>query len=142
MGGPVSRLPASAIITRILLTHFCHHRSRNDIFINGFGLFTSAAGVKIAWWLDPAGATFISVILIWLWGQTCTTNFQLLAGIAAPEEFRQLVIYKAMTYSSEIVAIDSVAAYHAGPDLVVEVDIVMKVRLLLSASLYLLWCAY
>lgn len=69
---------------------------------------------------------FISVILIWLWGQTCTTNFQLLAGIAAPEEFRQLVIYKAMTYSSEIVAIDSVAAYHAGPDLVVEVDIVMK----------------
>jgi len=101
-------------------------RSRNDIFINGFGLFTSAAGVKIAWWIDPAGAALISVVLIFLWGQTCTTNFQLLAGIAAPEEFRQLVIYKAMTYSSEIVAIDSVASYHAGPNLIVEVDIVMK----------------
>lgn len=25
--------------------------SRNDLFINGFGLFTSAAGAKIAWWM-------------------------------------------------------------------------------------------
>lgn len=88
---------------------------RNDIFINGFGLFTSAAGVKIAWFIDPLGALIISLILIFLWGQTCTANFMMLAGKAAPEEFRQLVIYKAMLYSSEVLAIDSVSVYHAGP---------------------------
>lgn len=33
---------------------------RNDVAINAFGLFTSSAGVKIAWWIDPAGAMIIS----------------------------------------------------------------------------------
>lgn len=34
--------------------------SRNDVLINAFGLFTSSAGVKLAWWIDPLGAILIS----------------------------------------------------------------------------------
>ncbi|GAA5884236.1 hypothetical protein JCM6882_002190 [Rhodosporidiobolus microsporus] len=99
---------------------------RNDLFINGFGLFTSAAGAKIQWWIDPAGAMIISLFLIYAWGNTSATNFGYLAGKAAPNEFVNLVTYKAMTFASQIEQIDSVQAYHNGPRFVVEVDLVMK----------------
>lgn len=39
-------------------------------------------------------------------------EFSLLTGKSAPHEFIQLVIYKAMTYSEDIVGIDTVRAYH------------------------------
>ena len=34
--------------------------SRNDLAINGFGIFTSCAGAKVAWFIDPMGAMIIS----------------------------------------------------------------------------------
>ncbi|KAK4699608.1 hypothetical protein P7C70_g6654, partial [Phenoliferia sp. Uapishka_3] len=96
--------------------------SRNDLFINGFGLFTSTAGVKIKWFIDPLGAL---MVLILVWGKTCYSHFQYLAGKAAPLEFQQLVIYKTLTFGDGIEQIDSCVVYHSGPDYVVEVDIVM-----------------
>ncbi|BGP52141.1 hypothetical protein JCM10450v2_008112 [Rhodotorula kratochvilovae] len=99
---------------------------RNDLFINGFGLFTSAAGAKIAWWIDPLGAMIISLVLIVTWSHTCAGHFNHLAGKAAPMEFQNLVTYKAMTFAEQIEAIDSCVAYHNGPGYIVEVDLVMK----------------
>ncbi|KAF7365392.1 Cation diffusion facilitator [Mycena venus] len=98
---------------------------RNDLFINGFGILTSSAGAKLRWWIDPLGALLISVALIIVWGRTLYRQFLLLAGVAAPLEFQQLVIYKAMMYAEGIKAIDACTVYHAGPDYVVELDIVM-----------------
>ncbi|KPV72986.1 uncharacterized protein RHOBADRAFT_55233 [Rhodotorula graminis WP1] len=98
---------------------------RNDLFINGFGLFTSAAGAKIAWFIDPLGALVISFVLIFTWGFTCAGHFKHLAGKAAPREFQNLVTYKAMTFADQITAIDSCVAYHNGPNYTVEVDLVM-----------------
>jgi divalent metal cation (Fe/Co/Zn/Cd) transporter len=43
---------------------------RNDLFINGFGIMTSVLGSKIAWWLDPMGATILAFLIIGLWGHT------------------------------------------------------------------------
>jgi hypothetical protein len=79
-----------------------------------------------------------------VWGRTLYRQFLLLAGVAAPIEFQQLVIYKAMMYAEGIKQIDSCTVYHAGPvricpisqvqvmkkltfaqDYVVELDIVM-----------------
>ncbi|KAI0728176.1 CDF-like metal transporter [Fomitopsis betulina] len=85
--------------------HVLWEDHRNDIFINGFGL---AAGVML------------------LWGKTMFQQFELLAGKSAPREFLQLVIYKAMTFSDEIQQIDTVRAYHSGPEYFVEVDVVMS----------------
>ncbi|KAF8208741.1 CDF manganese transporter [Mycena galopus ATCC 62051] len=98
---------------------------RNDLFINGLGILTSSAGAKLRWWIDPLGALIISVALIFVWGRTLHRQFLLLAGIAAPIEFQQLVIYKAMMFADGIKQIDSCTVYHAGPDYVVELDIVM-----------------
>ncbi|CAE7076021.1 unnamed protein product [Rhizoctonia solani] len=98
---------------------------RNDLFINGFGILTSAGGAKLRWWLDPAGALMIATGVMISWTRTIYGEFELLAGKSAPHEFLQLVIYKAATFSDEIQALDTVRAYHSGPNYFVEVDIVM-----------------
>ncbi|ORY56818.1 CDF manganese transporter [Leucosporidium creatinivorum] len=98
---------------------------RNDLFINGFGIFTSAAGAKVAWWIDPSGALFLSLVIIVVWTRTAMGCFKLLAGSAAPMEFQNLVVYNAMLFSDSIEKIDSCIVYHSGPNYIVELDIVM-----------------
>ncbi|KAH7930436.1 CDF manganese transporter [Leucogyrophana mollusca] len=105
--------------------HVLWEDHRNDLFINGFGILMSAGGSRLRWWLDPAGAIIIGAGVIIAWGRTVYEQFGLLAGKSAPHEFLQLIIYKAMTFSDEIMQIDTVRAYHSGPDYFVEVDIVM-----------------
>lgn len=42
---------------------------RNDLLINGFGILTSVGGAKLRWWLDPAGAIVLSVLILVLWSK-------------------------------------------------------------------------
>ncbi|EIW85687.1 CDF-like metal transporter [Coniophora puteana RWD-64-598 SS2] len=98
---------------------------RNDIFVNGFGLIMSAGGSRLVWWMDPVGAIVIGLGVIIAWGSTISEQFELLAGKSAPHDFLQLIVYKAMTFSEEIEKIDTVRAYHSGPNYFVEVDVVM-----------------
>ena len=98
---------------------------RNDLFINGFGVLTSVGGSKLRWWIDPAGAIVLSVLISVLWLHTAYSEFQLLIGISADTGTQQLITYVSMTHSDRIKQIDTVRAWHSGPRLVVEVDVVM-----------------
>ncbi|KAF2492304.1 hypothetical protein BU16DRAFT_467903 [Lophium mytilinum] len=98
---------------------------RNDLFINGFGILTSVGGAKLRWWIDPMGAILLSVLIIFLWLRTAYSEFQLLIGVTADTHMLQLITYISMTHSPEVKQIDTVRAYHSGPRLIVEVDIVM-----------------
>ncbi|EOA85465.1 uncharacterized protein SETTUDRAFT_179893 [Exserohilum turcica Et28A] len=98
---------------------------RNDLFINGFGVLTSVGGSKLRWWIDPMGALILSVLIIFLWSRTAYSEFQLLIGVTADTNFLQHITYISMTHSPHILQIDTVRAYHSGPRLIVEVDIVM-----------------
>ncbi|KAK9321604.1 hypothetical protein V1517DRAFT_262004 [Lipomyces orientalis] len=98
---------------------------RNDLFINGFGILTSVGGSKIAWWIDPMGAIILSCLIAGLWMHTAYGEFQLLIGVTADVSTLQLITYVSVTHSPLISQIDTVRAYHSGPRLVVEVDIVM-----------------
>jgi len=116
---------------------------RNDLSINGFGVLTSVGGSKLVWWLDPMGAMILSVLIIFLWSRTAYSEFQLLIGVTADTNMLQHITYicklhhthhvsshgtnisTAMTHSPAIKQIDTVRAYHSGPRLIVEVDIVM-----------------
>ena len=98
---------------------------RNDLFINAFGLLTSVGGSKLKWWLDPMGAIVLSLLISTLWLHTAYSEFQLLIGVTADTQMLQWITYIAMTHSPQIRQIDTVRAYHSGPRLVVEVDIVM-----------------
>lgn len=98
---------------------------RNDLFINGFGVLTSVGGAKLKWWLDPMGAIILSTLIIFLWSRTAYSEFQLLIGVTTDAPTLQLITYISMTHSPFIKQIDTVRAYHSGPRLIVEVDIVM-----------------
>lgn len=101
---------------------------RNDLFINGLGIITSVLGAKVIWWLDPAGAILLSILIIASWGNTALDEFQLLIGISAKPEFLQLVTYTCVTHHDDILQVDTCRAYHAGEGLIIEVDIVMDKR--------------
>ncbi|KAF2828132.1 hypothetical protein CC86DRAFT_369262 [Ophiobolus disseminans] len=98
---------------------------RNDLSINGFGVLTSVGGSKLVWWLDPMGAMILSFLIIFLWSRTAYSEFQLLIGVTADTNMLQHITYISMTHSPAIKQIDTVRAYHSGPRLIVEVDIVM-----------------
>ena len=98
---------------------------RNDMFINGFGLLTSVGGAKLKWWIDPMGAIILSCLIAVLWLRTAYKEFQLLIGISAPVGLQQWITYISMTHSPLIEGIDTVRAYHSGPRIIVEVDVVI-----------------
>jgi len=98
---------------------------RNDLIINGFGILTSVGGAKLMWWLDPAGAIVLSVVISVIWLRTAFTEFLLLVGVTASVEIQQLITYVCVTHSPLVRQIDTVRAYHSGPRLIAEVDIVM-----------------
>lgn len=128
--------------------HILWEDHRNDLMINGVGLLTSVAGSKLQWWIDPAGAIILSTIIAFLWLRTAISEFQLLIGVSADTSTLQLITYickslhsfpcsllattnnpdPAMTHSPNIVALDTVRAWHSGPRLIVEVDIVMDAQ--------------
>jgi cation diffusion facilitator family transporter len=98
---------------------------RNDLAINGFGILTAVGGAKLAWWIDPAGAIFLSIIIFILWGRTAFAEFMLLVGIVADTETQQFITYVSLTHSPAILGLDTVRVYHSGPRLIAEVDVVM-----------------
>jgi divalent metal cation (Fe/Co/Zn/Cd) transporter len=98
---------------------------RNDLPVNSFGLLTSLAGSKLAWWVDPMGAVIIAVMIMVAWGRVIYQESLLLIGVTAPQELRGLITYISMTHDDRITHIDTVRAYHSGPRIIVEVDIVM-----------------
>ena len=106
--------------------HILWEDHRNDLFINGFGILTSVGGSKLRWWLDPMGAIILSCLIACLWLHTAYSEFQLLIGVTADTEMQQLITYVSMTHNPSIRAIDTVRAWHSGPRLIIEVDVVMN----------------
>ncbi|OAA64531.1 cation efflux family protein [Niveomyces insectorum RCEF 264] len=98
---------------------------RNDLLINGFGLLTSVGGSKLVWWIDPAGAVVLGVVVSAIWLRTAFAEFLLLVGVVAAVETQQLITYVCLTHSPAVRQIDTVRVYHSGPRLIAEVDVVM-----------------
>ncbi|OJJ41832.1 hypothetical protein ASPWEDRAFT_35442 [Aspergillus wentii DTO 134E9] len=99
--------------------------NRNDCFEYGFAIFTSAAGAKLKWWVDPAGAMLIACIIIVTWIGTVRSEFLELCGLGASPRVVQEIVFLTLRHSDLILQVDTVHAYHWGEDLFVEVDIVM-----------------
>ncbi|ATY66599.1 cation diffusion facilitator 1 [Cordyceps militaris CM01] len=98
---------------------------RNDLAVNAVAILTSVGGSKIVWWLDPAGAILLSLLISSVWMRTAFGEFLLLVGVSASVEIQQLITYVCLTHSDAVQGIDTVRVYHSGPRLIAEVDIVM-----------------
>ncbi len=138
---------AIAFVTKLALFFYCWalrnvysqirilwEDHRNDLFINGVGLLSSIGGAKLKWWLDPMGAIILSCLISTLWLRTAYSEFQLLIGVTADTKMQQWITYISMTHSPQILALDTVRAYHSGPRIIVEVDVVMAPEETLRAT--------
>ncbi|KAI5480698.1 cation diffusion facilitator [Pseudohyphozyma bogoriensis] len=135
---PSTIIVGIAVVTKFCLFLYCYQTRhmgpacrvlyedhRNDLMLNSFALVTNALGAKIAWWIDPAGAIVLSLVLIYLWGSSALMELNCLAGIGAPKDIQELIIYKAMTFSDKVTKVDSCKIFHSGTNYVVELDVVM-----------------
>ncbi|KAL8858154.1 MAG: hypothetical protein Q9178_005331 [Gyalolechia marmorata] len=105
--------------------HIIWEDHRNDMIINGIGVLTSVGGSYLRWWIDPMGAILLSLLISTLWLKTAWSEFQLLIGVTADTQMQQWITYISMTHSPMILGLDTVRAYHSGPRIIVEVDVVM-----------------
>ncbi|KAG5455492.1 MAG: hypothetical protein BJ554DRAFT_5076 [Olpidium bornovanus] len=74
---------AFALFSKLCLYMLCARRAneshtcrtlaqdhRNDLLVNGFGLAASLLGTNLVWWVDPAGAIIIALIILKSWTST------------------------------------------------------------------------
>ena len=80
------------------------------------------------------GAIVLSVLISVLWLRTAYQEFQLLIGVTADTAFLQHVTYISMTHDPRVQQLDTVRAWHSGPRLIIEVDIVMDRQLSLEET--------
>lgn len=87
-----------------------------------------------SWWIDPAGAVVLSLLISVLWLRTAKQEFLLLIGVSADTAFLQHVTYISMTHDDRVTSLDTVRAWHSGPRIIIEVDIVMDKELSLGET--------
>lgn len=80
------------------------------------------------------GAIILSVLIAFLWTRTAYSEFQLLIGVSADTSFLQHITYISMTHSPLVTSLDTVRAWHSGPRLIVEVDVVMDKTMTLQET--------
>lgn len=92
--------------------HILWEDHRNDLIINGIGLLTSAGGAKLRWWIDPAGAIALSLLISALWLTTAYKEFQLLIGVTASTQLQQWITYICKPAPSTTTHPSSPLTYH------------------------------
>ena len=126
----------TVIVVKFALYLFCRESAspavqtyaqdhRNDVATNTVGLISAMLGDRLYFWIDPLGAIFLAMYIIYNWAETALENIKAMVGVSAPPEFLTQLTYLAWNHHSEIVCIDTVRAYTFGPKYFVEVDVVL-----------------
>lgn len=128
-----------AIVVKTILMFWCakfRHTSSscdalrqdhfNDICSNSMSLvFLLIAHYSGAWWLDPTGAVLLSLYIIVNWVKMGHHHLTLLVGKIADVKTTAKLTYYASHFDPLIEQVDTVRAYHAGLQLIVELDVIM-----------------
>jgi divalent metal cation (Fe/Co/Zn/Cd) transporter len=73
--------------------------NRNDCVDYGFAIFKAAAGAKLKWWVDPAGAMLIASTIIVTWIGTVRSEFLELCGVGASPSLVQEIVSLTLRHS-------------------------------------------
>ena len=73
--------------------------------------------------LDPIGAILIAIYIIFSWTKTGLEETKGLTGISPGPQFLNSLTFIARNHHRDIIAVETVAAYHFGPRMIVEVYI-------------------
>ncbi|CAI7600185.1 unnamed protein product [Penicillium glandicola] len=106
-----------------------------DVVFNTFSIIFPLIGtVANLWYLDPLGGLFLSLYIMWNWGQTAAEYIQRLTGAAASPDDHSILLYMTMRFSRVIHKIQDLKAYYASDKLNVEVDLVVDEKISLRDS--------
>ncbi|KAJ5795351.1 hypothetical protein N7457_001950 [Penicillium paradoxum] len=106
-----------------------------DVVFNTFSIIFPLMGTFAnLWYLDPLGGLFLSIYIMWNWGQTAAEYIRRLTGAAASADDHSILLYMTMRFSRVIHKIQDLKAYYASDKLNVEVDLVVDERTSLRDS--------
>ncbi|KAJ5626467.1 hypothetical protein N7528_003894 [Penicillium herquei] len=143
---PSIGLMAATVIIKLLCWIWCRlipspsvqvlaQDAMTDVVFNTFSIiFPLIGSFARLWYLDPLGGVFLSVYIMWNWGQTASEYIRRLTGAAASATDHSILLYMTMRFSRVIQKIQDVKAYYAGDKLNVEVDLVVDERTSLRDS--------
>eukprot|EP01134_Creolimax_fragrantissima_P000343 CFRG0343T1 len=97
----------------------------NDVISNGGAILFAVLASKIWLPLDPVGAILIAIYIMYSWMKTGYEEIQGLSGLAATPETLKILTYIAYNHHPDIIAVETVSAYHFGTKMIAEVDIVL-----------------
>lgn len=100
---------------------------RNDAIITLSSLvaIVLASNVPNTWWLDPAAAIAMAVLILVTWIKTGKEHVVLLAGKVADPTMLSTLTYIAAHHDARISYVDTVRAYYSGAHVLAEVDVVL-----------------
>ncbi|KAJ6466390.1 cation efflux family-domain-containing protein [Mycena sanguinolenta] len=99
--------------------------AKNDVFFNIFSLIIPWVGEILSIrQLDPLGGALLSLYIISEWVHTLLENFVKLSGRIASSDHHFRILYLISKFKP-VVQVSYMEVYHAGDDLVVEVDVVL-----------------
>lgn len=99
---------------------------KTDVYFNSLSLFFPLLGHRLdVWWLDPVGATILSLFIIYDWAGTCLENITRLTGEAANDRTARKMLYMAWRFAPLVQGYKMMKAYHAGDGVWVELDVLM-----------------
>ncbi|KAJ5919521.1 hypothetical protein N7454_009356 [Penicillium verhagenii] len=97
-----------------------------DVIFNTFSIIFPLIGAFARlWYLDSLGGLFLSVYIMWSWGETAGEYIRRLTGAAASATDHSILLYMTMRFSRVIRKVQDLKAYYAGDKLNVEVDLVV-----------------
>lgn len=98
---------------------------RNDVISNTGALICGLIGYRLWKYADPIGAIVISIYIIVSWIMMGQEQIKMLTGHTARPDFLQKLTFIALNHHPKVTHIDTVRAFHFGPNFLVEVDIVL-----------------
>ncbi|MCJ1439186.1 hypothetical protein MMC27_008577 [Xylographa pallens] len=99
---------------------------KTDVYFNTLSLLFPFIGSKAhLWWLDPLGASLLSLFIIYDWAGTCFENVTRLSGSAIDDGLQKKLTYLAYRFSPVVDGFKSLTAYHAGDGVWVEYDVLL-----------------
>jgi len=137
---------AASLVSKFFLFLYCYSlRSnpsvkilaidhRNDLFVNSLGLGAAILASRYKWWIDPAGAIVVALIILRSWAFTAYEHVQLIVGVTADANFIRKITYLGLTHDKRIKQMDTARAYSLGNNFFVEVDIVLDPEMSLKEA--------
>ncbi|KAL5406509.1 hypothetical protein PMIN03_007752 [Paraphaeosphaeria minitans] len=99
---------------------------KTDVYFNTLSLAFPLIGAQAdIWWLDPVGASLLSLFIIYDWAGTMLENVTRLSGQAADDRTARKMMFMAWRFAPLVEGYKSIKSYHAGDGVWVEMDVLM-----------------